>query len=130
MKRPRQETKRGPLGDAERVALASKAEYIGSGEHKDQRWWGGLPSRGCRPKRQKTTICPLVSEVDRNRATEWIRRAIELGQCTFFEADKDFPKHVWYEENGQGWFGYCTNGVLGHYKGWPLEEEELREYLG
>ena len=137
LKRPSQQPQRGPRTDAERRALAARALYVGSKEHKDKHWWGGLPGarygkdgEAHRPKRQRTTICPLVTPEEQEKATAWIRAAIQNQQCTFLEGDQDFPKHVWYEAEGGGWFGYCINSVAGHYKGWPLEEEERREIFG
>lgn len=78
-----------------------------------------MPSRRRRKKKPRTSICPLISKEDRERATEWVRRAIRDGQCRFMEGDQDFPKHVWYEAEGRGWFGFCINSVAGEYKGWP-----------
>lgn len=134
MKQPAQQLQKGPRTDAERRALAARASYVGSKEHKDKRWWGGLPGvrydrdgKPRRQRRQKTTICPLVTVEDKALATAWIRAAIENHQFRFFEGDQDFPKHVWYEVEGRGWFGYCINSAAGQYKGWPMEEEERRE---
>jgi hypothetical protein len=70
-----------------------------------------------------------VSEADRDRATAWIQTAIEEKQYRFLEGDQDFPKHVWYEADGRGWFGFCINSAAGHYKGWPMEEEERNAYF-
>jgi hypothetical protein len=100
------------------------------------RWWGGLPGARTgpdgeppsRPKKQRTTICPLISSDERLKAEAWIRAAIRAGQYEFVEADQDFPKHVWYEHGGQGWFGFCINTSAGHYKGWPLEDGEYDAY--
>jgi hypothetical protein len=137
LKQPAQHRLKGPQTADERKVLAARALYVGSKEHKDKRWWGGLPgvqygkdARPRRPKRQKTTICPLVTSEDQRRATTWIRAAIENRQFRFLEGDQDFPKHVWYEAEGRGWFGYCINSIAGHYKGWPMEEEERREIFG
>lgn len=136
LKRPVQRPLERPRTQAERQALSARACYVGSAEHKASRWWGGMPGvqykdgRPARPKRQTTTICPLVTERERDRATEWVRRAIETGQCKFMEGDKDFPKHIWYEADGQGWFGFCINSAAGQYKGWPLEEDERRAVFG
>jgi hypothetical protein len=70
-------------------------------------------------------------EADRVRATNWVRAALRAGQIRFYEADKDFPKHIWYrDETGQLWFGFCINGVLGHYKGWPIDEDERVAVFG
>jgi hypothetical protein len=136
MKRPSQQPARKPLSPAERKALAARVEYLGSKEHKAKRWWGGLPGirygrdgRPAREKREKTTICDLVSEQDRERATAWLRAAIECGQFGFLEGDQDFPKHVWYQAECRGWFGFCINRTAGHYKGWPMEEDERRAFF-
>jgi hypothetical protein len=67
---------------------------------------------------------------DQVKATEYVRKAIENGNYRFVEGDQEFPKHIWYDDNGQGWFGFCFNSVAGHYKGWPLEEDERRAYFG
>lgn len=131
VKRPNQIPQRQPLTSVE----IAQAKYVGSAEHKSQAWWGGLPrayvkkdGTASRPKKQKTTICPLVSNADRERATEWVRQALKGGSVRFYEGDKDFPKHIWYEDsNGQYWFGFCVNGVSGEYKGWPIEREEKDE---
>jgi len=64
-------------------------------------------------------------------ATSWIRQALGLGQFRYYEGDKDFPKKLWYrDENGQVWFGFCMNSVLGQYKGWPIYEDERIEIFG
>jgi hypothetical protein len=85
------------------IAVASRARYVGSPEHKIERWWGGLPGvrvgsdgEARRPKKQKTSICGLVTEADRDRATGWVRAAIMARQYQFVEGDQDFPKHIWY----------------------------------
>jgi len=58
------------------------ARYVGSPEHKDQKWWGGLPQAfagingvATRPDKEDTTICTLYSEEDRERATMWVQSA-------------------------------------------------------
>ena len=89
---------------------------------------GAATSRGRvgRRGKQTTTIFPLTSNEDRDRATEWLRRAIRAGQFRFVEADQDFPKKIWYHERGQTWLGLCVNTKSGEYKGWPIDEEERR----
>lgn len=133
MKRPNQQQTRKPHTDEELRKLAKRALYVGSPEHKNKQWWGGLPEVPCdkngnpkRPKKQKTTICPIVTSEGRDQATAWIRTAIETKQFKFVEGDQDFPKHIWLEVEGQYWFGFCVNPTAGHYKGWPLEESEYR----
>lgn len=114
------------------AAQIDRASYVGSAEHKQYRWWGGLPAayvgpggRATRPKKQDTTICPLTSDADRLLATGWVRAALRQGQLRYYEADQDFPSRIWYrQDTGQHWAGYCVNGAQGQYKGWPIEEEE------
>jgi hypothetical protein len=128
-----------PLRAALTPEQIDTARYIGSPEHKAARWWGGLPEAHVdadgvarRPGKQLTTICPLVGEAERDMATNWVRQALREGQLRYFEADKDFPKRLWYRDpsDGQVWTGLCVNGVLGQYKGWPIDEEERVEIFG
>ena len=58
-RRPKQLPPRTPLSP-EQIEGAS---YVGSAEHKVERWWGGLPEgyvgpsgKATRPKKQQTTI--------------------------------------------------------------------------
>ncbi|WP_316194316.1 hypothetical protein [Bradyrhizobium sp. SZCCHNRI3052] len=114
------------------------ASYVGSDEHKDRKWWSGLGGayvneRGVasRPKKQHTTICPLVEDEDREHATGWVQVALRSGHFLFLEADKDYPSKIWHkDENDRYWFGRCINSVLGHYKGWPIDESERDEVFG
>lgn len=133
---PRQSTIRRRTDD-ELEELAQIAEYIGSEEHKDRRWWGGRPmsrqlrgGRVGRVGRQKTSICPLNKPEDRDVATEWVRSAIRERKFRFYESDKKFPKKVWYEAEGQVWMGLRVTDILGQYKGWPSNEAERDEVFG
>ena len=112
------------MTQAEREAAARRARYVGSPEHKNARWWGGLPKAGARGPRL-TTICPMTSDEDRRTATTWLRQAIRSGQYKFVRGDRDFPKHVWYrDKTGKIWCGRYINRELGTYKGWPITEAE------
>ena len=122
---------------AELAALAERAVYVGSEEHKLVRWWGGLPmgrqlsgGRVGRPGKETTTICPLTKRSDQVRATEWVKAAIRSDQCGFYESDQSFPKKVWYEAEGQFWMGLVVNPRLGEYKGWPISKEYRDEVFG
>jgi hypothetical protein len=134
MPRPRQVPKRAPLSPAE-IAAAS---YIGSKEHKATKWWGGLPGarigkdgRARRPKKLRTSICWLVDEIDRERASGWVRYALGDGQFRYYEGDKRYPKHIWHKsDDGQFWFGFLVNATTGTYKGWPIDESEKIETFG
>lgn len=133
-RRPRQAPAHSPLS-AIQIAAAT---YVGSREHKAERWWGGLPGARLdgngmarRPKKQHTTICPLVTPEDRECATDRVRAALRSGQYRFLDADRDYPGRIWYRDaEGQVWIGYCINSVRGEYKGWPITEEARRETFG
>lgn len=133
-KRPKQLQPRQPLTPAKIAA----ATYVGSAEHKRERWWGGLPGAytgrdglATRPKKQKTTICPITHAAGRETATGWVREALAKGQLRYYEADQDFPNHIWYgQDTGQVWFGRCVNSVRSQYKGWPVEEDERFAVFG
>ena len=129
MKPPRQTLIRQRTDD-ELAELGQRAVYLGSSEHKNQGWWGGLPEAGNRAKWQTTTICLLTTETARIRATGWVRSAITAGQCLFSQEDKNFPKWIWHEADGQIWMGYLVNDGLGQYKGWPIDEDERDGIFG
>lgn len=136
-KRPKKRPRRPELSPEDRHALAARASYVGSPEHKTRWWWGGKPTarqlpggQVGRPGKQRTTICPLTTEDDRVRATQWVRHAIANGQYQYYEGDKDFPKKVWHCADGRIWCGFCTNQGQGQYKGWPIEQQEQREVFG
>ena len=129
MKKPKQKPRRDKLSEQERIELASRASYAGSTEHKDRRWWGGLPmarqlpgGRKGRRGKQQTTTCQLVDEEGREFATTLVREAIRNGTYGFVETDHQFPKRIWHKDHlGKTWEGMCINTDLGTYKGWPVE---------
>lgn len=68
------------------AVFVAPASHRGSGEHKGRRWWGGLPEarqllggKVGRRGKQQTTLCPLTTDEDRDRATDWVRQAIAKG---------------------------------------------------
>ena len=135
MKKPKQIPTRPGL-TAEQI---DQAKYVGSSEHKIKRWWDGLPDgyeppggKAARPRKQNTTICHKTTEAERKIATEWVKTALRQKQFSYKDADKDFPKHIWYYESkaSQYWFGFVINSTAGTYKGWPISEEEKREIFG
>ncbi|MFD2237673.1 hypothetical protein [Aureimonas populi] len=86
-----------------------------------------MDGKARRPKKEHTTICPKVTEQEREEASRWVRVALALGQLRFLEGDKTYPKHIWYrDDNGQFWFGFAINQIAGTYKGWPISEAEKR----
>ena len=96
MNRPNQRHMPPPLTEEQIMA----AVYKGSAEHKIERWWGGLPGAKLgaggkvkpRPKKPKTTICPLVSPSDRDRATLWVQDALRSGNFKYVESTRAYPK--------------------------------------
>jgi hypothetical protein len=130
MARPKQIPPRKPLTLHEIEAAC----YVGSAEHKVQRWWGGLPEaretgegEAKRPKKEHTTICRRVTNQDREEASRWVRAALAAGQLRFREGDQTYPKHIWYRDSkGQFWFGFAVNQIAGTYKGWPISEADKR----
>ena len=136
-RRPKAKSVRRPAPEPVHVApnasLIARARYTGSKEHKAERWWDGLPGafvppggEASRPKKQNTSICPLVTSAERDQATGWVRAALAAGQFRFYEGDAEFPKTIWHQANGRTWFGFCVNMTAGWYKGWPIDEEERR----
>ena len=128
MRRPRQIPQRNLTRDNLAV-LAKGATYVGSCEHKVQRWWGGLPKARQlpggdvgRPGKQQTTICHLTSRQDQVRATGWLREAIRQRNFSFVETDQKYPKRVWVKAAGRFWCGFCINTAAGEYKGWPCND--------
>jgi len=120
-------------------AQIARATYVGSAEHKNRRWWGGLPGAWVnpqgqvrRPKSQLTTICPLAAPADRDMASGWVRAALGEGQFKWYEGDKDFPHFIWYQEpdTDRFWIGRVVNGIAGEYKGWPISRQERDEIFG
>lgn len=59
-----------------------------------------------------------------------MRQAIANGQYRYDEGDKDFPRRIWHRADGRIWYGVCLNQGQGHYKGWPIEEQEKRAVFG
>jgi hypothetical protein len=117
--------------------LAERCEYLGSKVHKDRRSWLGLP----RPRRsvepeETATICDLVTDSDRDQATEWVRTAIRNRQFDLTDWRNGFPRRIWHkDESGRYWYGFLTNSGAGEnpraqYKGWPISEDEKNEIFG
>lgn len=78
--------------------MAVRARYQGSGEHKDKGWWGGLPKAKQLPGggvgrrgKQQTTLCPLTTDKDRERATDWVRQAVGASQLPSIASNDGQP---------------------------------------
>ena len=139
MKRPKQIASPLALSPPQLNALAERCDYEGSKEHKDKRSWLGIPQPrkgNVEDTRQTATICPLVTEVERQQATQWVRQAVRNRQFARNKWKGDFPRYIWHRDpQGQYWYGVITNQGAGEmarakYKGWPISEGEWREVFG
>lgn len=134
MKKPRQNPVRQRLTDNE----IEKAQYVGSPEHKVERWWGGLPQawqgpdgKASRLKKQQTSVCHKVTAEEREQATEWVQEALTLGNVRYFDGDDLYPSRIWYKDSDDKWWmGFCINTTLGHYKGWPADDGDINALRG
>jgi hypothetical protein len=114
---------------------AARCWYEGSREHKDRRSWLGLP-RPRRTPRDVATICPMVTEQERDVATGWVRDAIRNGQFDRRDWRNGFPRYVWHRAaDGSYWYAFLKNEGAGNvphaqYKGWPISKDEWDEIFG
>ena len=75
----------------------------------------------------------MVTEQERQTATEWVKEAIRNGQFDRRDWRNGFPRYVWYrDDDGSYWFGFLMNEGAGkspsaQYKGWPISEDEWNE---
>jgi len=110
-------------GGTDLVALAERAVYRGSPEHKSYPSFAGGP----RP-RSDATLCPS-GFTSADTLTDWLRDAIRVGN---FGAlwEGDFPRYVWLVKDGTCYEGRLVNQELGEYKGYPLANGERPEWIG
>lgn len=99
-------------------AVADRASYIGSPEHKDAPSFAGQPK-----PRADAAICPRHLAREQVLVTDWLRRAIRLG---FVSAlwEGEFPRYVWHREAGVAYEARLVNRSNGQYKGYPLNPGE------
>jgi len=117
LRRPRKRAFHVPP-DTDLDALADRAFYLGSQEHKDYPSWLGQPRL-----RSDASRCPPW--IEKEIAEDWLRTAIRGGK-TGAPWEGDFPRYVWYwDANTKTVFeGRLVNRENGSYKGYPLEEDE------
>ena len=102
----------------DREALAARAQYVGSPEHKD------VPSFAGQPRlRADASCCPRYTARDQGRINEWLRRAIRAG-ATGAPWEGEFPRYVWYKHENTVFEGRLVNRMTGEYKGYPLHRKE------
>jgi hypothetical protein len=97
--------------------VASRATYVGSGEHKSFPSFAGKPAL-----RADASKCdPALG--DPEELTGWLREALMAGQVDA-TWEGGFPKYVWVVRGGICFEGRLVNSVQGHYKGYPLDETQ------
>ncbi len=116
-RRPPRRSFSPPPAGVDLAAVADRASYIGSGEHKSFPSFAGPPQL-----RADASKCdPSLADAD--ELTSWLRDAIRLGQVSALW-EGDFPRYVWCKQAGIAYEGRLLNQVLGQYKGYPLEPGE------
>lgn len=99
-------------------AVARKASYVGSPEHKNTPSFAGQP----RP-RADAAICDRGLAERQTQVTKWLRRAIRSGYVSAYW-EGDFPRYVWHREEDTVYEARLVNRGNGQYKGYPLNPEE------
>ena len=97
-------------------ALASRATYVGSPEHKRAPSFAGHP----RP-RADATICD--PDLKLAQIQKWLQRAFELG-CLGSLWEGDFPRYTWTKVGEVVYEARLVNSELGQYKGYQLNSDE------
>ena len=106
------------LGREDLAALAARARYVGSPEHKDVSSFAGPPRL-----RADASCCPPETARDQRRIDEWLRSAIRAG-ATGAPWEGAFPRYVWYKHESTVFEGRLVNRETGEYKGYPLHWKE------
>ena len=98
--------------------VASRARYVGSGEHKGS--WSPL----YKPRlRSDASECPPELSTDLAANTGHLRRGIVAG-CVGRDFEDGFPRYVWVWVDGQLYEARHMRGPVGTYKAYPLEDVE------
>ena len=108
----------GPPAGKDLEAVARKASYVGSPEHKDTPSFAGQP----RP-RADAAICDRSLAGKQAQVTKWLRKAIRCGFVNAFW-EGEFPRYVWHKEGDIVFEARLVNQGTGQYKGYPLNPEE------
>lgn len=103
-------------------ALAARASYVGSSEHKSFPSFAGPP----RLRADASKCDPAFTDAD--EITGWLRTAIQAGRIGA-PWEGDFPRYVWHRLNEVTYEARLVNQELGQYKGYPLQPSELPEGL-
>lgn len=102
-------------------AVAARATYIGSRDHKNIPSYAGPP--GLRPD---ASCCPVELSRELDRVVSWLRDGIRRGLTggPWEGKSPGFPRYVWYKDGATVYEGRLVNREMGQYKGYPLEESE------
>lgn len=105
-------------------ALASRAIYVGSNEHKS------YPSPAGSPKLRMSDAskCDPAFKGQEDMLTEWLREGLRAGDIGA-PWKIDFPRYVWVRQGDVCYEAYATNHQLGQYKGYPLDPNEVPDWL-
>lgn len=107
-----------PAAEVNWARLADRVEYVGSPEHKDGPSFAGHP----RP-RADASICDPALASQQDRVTAWLRTAVRH-RAVSATTDGEFPRYVWYWQQGATYEARLTNRERGQYKGYPLNPDE------
>lgn len=122
-KRPLRRARAEVVPGTDLDALASRATYVGSPEHKSSPSFAGHPK-----PRSTAAICDPSLAKSQGLITEWVREAIRRGNVGA-HWEGDFPRYVWHEVDGVYYEGRLVNREQGQYKGYPLYPHERPEGL-
>lgn len=100
------------------TALAARARYVGSSEHKTGPSFAGVP----RP-RADATKCDTALNDRLDEIQGWLRRAFEF-HCFGPPWEGDFPRYAWCKVDAVVYEARLVNRGLGQYKGWQLNPDE------
>lgn len=106
------------LDEAARDAIALKASYIGSPEHKSGPSFAGHPS-----PRRDASICNDALHDKRAEVQQWLKNAIRAGNLSA-HLEQGYPRYVWHCVGEQYYEARLTNPGAGQYKGYPVKKSE------
>lgn len=112
-----------PPEGADLPALAARATYHPSAEHKDRY----TPAVGVRRLRSDATPCPEA--VTGGEAQDWLQGALAAGDVGGPWTDQPFPQYAWRRVGDVVFEARLTNAEQGWFKGYPLDPTEWPAWL-
>ena len=106
-------------------AVAERAFYLGSQEHKNHPSFAGAPGLRLRPEADATPCDPCFAD-QQEMLTSWLREAIRAGQVSALW-EGDFPRYVWVRIADVVYEARLVNQGNGAYKGYSLQPHEYPE---